>query len=505
MASIYKKLPFFKAQKTWSEKTPLGDVYKLQSNSPGNKQKAKIHKDSGQLGIEFMINKTINDFIRGTEKVYMGYVDSFMEFENVLLGRYLTDWRQVLHKHFPEPVDATEVLPEHDRSIAANFEQAIDLFVIKTLNKSAPQDRQYIYLAPGGDHVFHKELMMTPMDHLHRFQEMLRISEKLPAGNIPVPNAALQVEWLYMSYHKSGRAEFVRSGNKLNVESLQTLTEYFQGIHDVKISDGSLQQKRDDQIRQSARREMRGELEHRFHDKMGRYTQSRERRQHANDGRGRGRDDNKKRVASSTTYRGRYDSNRRPEKDSRGGCKSPPEQKDKDFKPCHLHGKDCKHTYEDCSRNPNNAKTTNKSSFYAKKRGNDAHYGDNRRYSSGDDPPTSEFNTPVPSDGEVEDKSSDDNKSNSNYHIEYTPKRRLVEKNDVGHKSPTQKKRKTLVEPESGITKVPKKIRASKSDGDLNLYDTDDVMTDDEKSCLSINDDLGLSFAAFDDAFGFPN
>lgn len=205
MASIYERMPFFRAQKTWSEKTPLGDIYKLQSNSPANKQKAEIHKDSGQLGIEFTIDKTINDFIRGTEKVDIGYVESFQEFENVLLGRYLTDWRQVLHEHFPEPVDATEVLPEHDRSVAANFGRAIDLFVIKTLNESAPRDRQYIYLAPGGDHVFHKELMMTPMDHLHRFQEMLRISEKLPAGNIPVPNAALQVEWLYMSYHKSDR------------------------------------------------------------------------------------------------------------------------------------------------------------------------------------------------------------------------------------------------------------------------------------------------------------
>ena len=51
MASIYERMPFFKAQKTWSEKTPLGDIYKLQSNSPHNKQKAKIHKDSGQLGI----------------------------------------------------------------------------------------------------------------------------------------------------------------------------------------------------------------------------------------------------------------------------------------------------------------------------------------------------------------------------------------------------------------------------------------------------------------------
>ena len=98
MASIYERMPFFRAQKTWSEKTPLGDVYKLQSNSPANKQKAEIHKDSGLLGIEFTIDKTINDFIRGAEKVDKGYVDSFREFENVRLGRYLTDWRQVLHE-----------------------------------------------------------------------------------------------------------------------------------------------------------------------------------------------------------------------------------------------------------------------------------------------------------------------------------------------------------------------------------------------------------------------
>ena len=167
MASIYERLPFFKAQKTWSEKMPLGDVYKLQSNSPANKQKAKIHKDSGHLGIKFKIDKTISDFVRGAEKVDMTYVESFQEFENVLLGRYLTDWRQVLHEHFPEPVDAMEVLPEQYRSVPANFKRAIDLFLVKTLNESAPRDRQYIHLAPGRDHVFYKELMMTPMDHLH--------------------------------------------------------------------------------------------------------------------------------------------------------------------------------------------------------------------------------------------------------------------------------------------------------------------------------------------------
>jgi hypothetical protein len=92
MASIYERIPFFKAQKSWTEKTPLGDVYKLQSNSPRNKQKAKIRKDSGQFGIEFTLDKTINDFVRGAEKVDLNYKESFQVFENVLLGRYLTNW-----------------------------------------------------------------------------------------------------------------------------------------------------------------------------------------------------------------------------------------------------------------------------------------------------------------------------------------------------------------------------------------------------------------------------
>ncbi len=96
-----------------------------------------------------------------------------------------------------------------------------------------PRDRQYIDLVLGGDHVFHKELMIAPMDNLHRFQELLRISEKLPAGNIPAPNATLQVEWLYMSFHKSKRAKYIRSGNKLSDETLKSLAEYFQSIHKV--------------------------------------------------------------------------------------------------------------------------------------------------------------------------------------------------------------------------------------------------------------------------------
>ena len=100
-----------------------------------------------------------------------------------------------------------------------------------------------------------------------------------------------------MSLHKSDRAEYIRSGNKLSKETLESLAEYFQSIHEAQVSDGSLQRKRDDHIRQSTRRKMRGELEKRYHDKMSRYTYSRDKRQNAYNK--CGRDDNSKQVAST--------------------------------------------------------------------------------------------------------------------------------------------------------------------------------------------------------------
>jgi hypothetical protein len=126
---------------------------------------------------------------------------------------------------------------------------------------------------------------------------------------------------------------------------------------------------------------------------------------------------------------------------------------DKYFKPCHVHGAESKHSYDECSCNPKNVSATNKSNYYVKKCEHDAHYNDNRRLSCGDESP-SECDTPVPSDGEVDNKSSDDSRSALNYHLETFyqthKKRRLVEAADVGHKSPASKNRKSLVEPDSG-------------------------------------------------------
>ena len=62
---------------------------------------------------------------------------------------------------------------------------------------------------------------------------MLHISQMLPEGDIPNPNAALQVEWFYMSFHRSDRAEYLRSRRKLWDEMLTTLAEYFESSFDV--------------------------------------------------------------------------------------------------------------------------------------------------------------------------------------------------------------------------------------------------------------------------------
>jgi hypothetical protein len=194
------KKPFFVLKRRWDTKTVLPKVYKLQSNHLRNKYKAKIHEDDGLLWIGFTLNKTISKFIRALEKLNLDYITSFAEFSNVLLGCYQTNWKQVLHKHFLEPVDPEVAKLAQDHALAENFLRAIDLFLICTLNKKKTRDHQYNYLAPGGEHGIHKELLTSSLDHLQRVEEMLHIMKLLPKEDLPPPKAALQVEWFYMFF-----------------------------------------------------------------------------------------------------------------------------------------------------------------------------------------------------------------------------------------------------------------------------------------------------------------
>jgi hypothetical protein len=89
------------------------------------KYKAEIPKDSGGLGIEFTLDQTITDFIRGAKRVNLDYVQSFAKFGNLLQGCLLSNWKQVLEDNFPEPADPKRASPEHDCSTADSFKRAI--------------------------------------------------------------------------------------------------------------------------------------------------------------------------------------------------------------------------------------------------------------------------------------------------------------------------------------------------------------------------------------------
>ncbi len=137
MASIYEKVLLYKVVKTWDNNNPnLSEVYKLQSNDSHNKSWVEIHKDNSKYGIKFTIDKTIPEFNKGVEKCNLNWAESFEEFENVLEGQHKMAWKQMLHKHFPEPSDATVPVPAmQDHSLEENFHWAIQLFIQQTLNK----------------------------------------------------------------------------------------------------------------------------------------------------------------------------------------------------------------------------------------------------------------------------------------------------------------------------------------------------------------------------------
>jgi hypothetical protein len=166
-APYHERVPLYKVVKVCDDNNPnLSEVYKLQSNNPRNKSCIEIHKDNGKYGIKFTIDKTIPEFNKGAEKCDLTWSDSFVEFENVLQGHHKTAWKQVLHEHFPEPVDATLPVPAmQDCSSEENFHRAIQLFIQKLLKEKKPRDRQYIYMQPDGEYVFQKPMMQAPIDH----------------------------------------------------------------------------------------------------------------------------------------------------------------------------------------------------------------------------------------------------------------------------------------------------------------------------------------------------
>ncbi len=85
---------------------------------------------------------------------------------------------------------------------------------------------------------------------------MLHVSGLLPTSDIEALGVSLQVEWFYMTFHKSDRTEYMQSGQKLCNKTLQNLVEYFQLIHETRKNNGSLQYHQVKKICAEAKHEM---------------------------------------------------------------------------------------------------------------------------------------------------------------------------------------------------------------------------------------------------------
>jgi hypothetical protein len=296
-----------------------------------------------------------------------------------------------------------------------NFHRAIQIFIQQTLNKKKPRDRQYIYMQPGGDYVFQKLMMQSPVEHLHRFKEMIRMAVALPAGDMHPPNQALQLEWVYMSFHKEDRAKYVESGQCLADEILESLAEYFDNIFNSQVADGSLAKKRERQIKQCVRCKMRHELCKRYNEKVRQVTEQRYR------GDGCHNKWPDKYCRSNFKWQDRGNCDRRDtydKRDKKRDDKTPPDCSDKAFKPCSVHGPKSKHTSEECYKNPRN----DKRQLQDKKRPHEAHHND-AHYTSNDDELCSSVDTPVPSEDPVSASSkSEKDHEDENYHLHVSKK-----------------------------------------------------------------------------------
>ena len=64
------------------------------------------------------------------------------------------------------------------------------------------------------------------------------MAELLPEGDLEMPAVSLSLEWFYMTFHRTDRAEYVCSGRKLCKETLKSLAKYFESIYDSCVSKG---------------------------------------------------------------------------------------------------------------------------------------------------------------------------------------------------------------------------------------------------------------------------
>ncbi len=238
-------------------------------------------------------------------------------------------------------------------------------------------------MAPGGDYRLAKDLLTSPHVHSHRFKEMLRIAELLPAGNIPKPSDGLSLQWYYISYHKNDREKFVLSGKTLDDKTIESVTTFFQALFEQRKLDGMIERQEAERLRKrllweaseklcgrirdvsDGRRSQRARRELALRDDRRRYVDKqgdcRSRRCILDD---RKHNDRRPSYGASKRYRGDHpvhDGYRPRDNQPRERMSSAGREKDGKgkFTPCKMHsslGRPAKHGWVECSENPANQK-----------------------------------------------------------------------------------------------------------------------------------------------------
>ena len=315
---------------------------------------------------------------------------------------------------------------------------------------------------------------------------MLFITKLLPKGDLPPPNVALQVEWFHMSFHCSDCTEYIRGRRKLRGKMLQTLAEYFESIFLACISDGLILRKYDKQLCSAAKHKLCHELKKRCREKLKRLLESRERHyscawHHKHHSRSTC-DGRPTRYGNCCCFKARCSG-------YKYSCveRKPPPEDGKFNKPCHLHGTNTKHSYDECRQNPKtkNQACANNNNNYVKKRANNVHYHDGHRHGS-DNKSLVSCASPALNDSDLSGNKSGGNCTPDNYQLDsfHIPKKRKL--CNVGHKSPENN---ALVE--AGVSP------------ELDAIFKDDVTMD--SFLKAFQKDLDLSMRDTNDAFKFKN
>jgi len=81
-----------------------------------------------------------------------------------------------------------------------------------------------------------------------------------------MPNESLTLEWFYMTFHKSECDQFITSGGRLVDEMIESVTEYFESLYNIKKSSGTLKLQLEQRDRKKFEAQ-RGTTKNRYDDK----------------------------------------------------------------------------------------------------------------------------------------------------------------------------------------------------------------------------------------------